>query len=1052
MLRSTKGASKARRDQINAEIRNLKELLPISDADKARISYLHIMSLACMYTRKSVFFSQDMSISARHEERRSGSLLSLDELSELMNSLPGFLLLISSEGKLLYLSDNVAEHLGHSMVDLVSQSDSVFDIIDPNDHFILRSNLVPTTTTDTDRLFRCRFNTSKFIRRQGAGNKLTLVRARCLSLPTSASPYWSSNPVWMCSCSPLEPRTPYPASSMNPLLTPPPDQSFFLACFHSRHARDMKLLDAHDRRDYVFTCLSHWSVEWLRGCIFLYLSVISVYFGSISVYLGYDVGTLRSRSWYSLLHPRDLSHASEKHCALLRESRERRVEMVVRVEALGGSWVWLFMVLQLETGDQPISCLNYVISESEAWSVRQQLCLEQNQLTLYLGGSGGAPYPDSLGLPCQSDPLASPDQVFTPSSSGLSAQSFDFNLPTSSQSSSDELGGAGPLDPRHPHCPPQQQQHLLLHPQEGFAQLGQWSGHTGPLQAKLESSTSSVSSPPFHPNMHLPPLHPLSPLAMPTPQLKGELECTPPYTPRFGGVSSFLFGDEQFGFDAFAAGASATALAGSGLPVTRVTSASCAQPLTTPHLGLPLPPEAARQKPHYGKLPLEHKMAASVEYTTMALPEIRGPLYVDVSHGHYPALPEGLLTPEASPTKQSFTPTFFPKSGREKEIERLEISLLAQYISAVAEGFYDNPLHPKPSDPRHPVAPQQSHQNEPVPAGELYPANAWAAMDFQPVPEESSLFEESIVVDMSPSSPNPLTSSSSSSSSSPFSPFSSSSSCYMQCSPPAPENWPSPCQSQVAQSPIGEYHFSSVQSARCNHPVGGGLLGPGLGEEGEAFSGMDLEMEEVEASMLPTSQSFSIPASPESALPPPTGTTALPAPAPAPGPSCAQSLLEELVAMETVFVADALMPPAVGQHPELYQLPLNSSPYGIYPGEHPHKHRDLHRPRPHLQAASTEGLDVEVVRASTEGVDVEVVRASTEGVDVEVIRASKHLGLLLEHRLDWGRSIKKRDALRLDRQGRRAGSVVDTELDSLMSVAERRILYKLMSVMDNGCH
>lgn len=57
MYRSTKGASKARRDQINAEIRNLKDLLPISEADKARLSYLHIMSLACMYTRKSVFFT-----------------------------------------------------------------------------------------------------------------------------------------------------------------------------------------------------------------------------------------------------------------------------------------------------------------------------------------------------------------------------------------------------------------------------------------------------------------------------------------------------------------------------------------------------------------------------------------------------------------------------------------------------------------------------------------------------------------------------------------------------------------------------------------------------------------------------------------------------------------------------------------------------------------------------------------------------------------------------------------------------------------------------------
>lgn len=58
MYRSTKGASKARRDQINAEIRNLKDLLPISDVDKARLSYLHIMSLACMYTRKSVYFNK----------------------------------------------------------------------------------------------------------------------------------------------------------------------------------------------------------------------------------------------------------------------------------------------------------------------------------------------------------------------------------------------------------------------------------------------------------------------------------------------------------------------------------------------------------------------------------------------------------------------------------------------------------------------------------------------------------------------------------------------------------------------------------------------------------------------------------------------------------------------------------------------------------------------------------------------------------------------------------------------------------------------------------
>lgn len=46
----------------------------------------------------------------------SGSALSLPELSDLLHTLPGFLLVLTSEGKLLHLSDTVAEHLGHSMV------------------------------------------------------------------------------------------------------------------------------------------------------------------------------------------------------------------------------------------------------------------------------------------------------------------------------------------------------------------------------------------------------------------------------------------------------------------------------------------------------------------------------------------------------------------------------------------------------------------------------------------------------------------------------------------------------------------------------------------------------------------------------------------------------------------------------------------------------------------------------------------------------------------------------------------------------------------------
>jgi len=48
-----------------------------------------------------------------------------------------------------------------------------------------------------------------------------------------------------------------------------------------------------------------------------------------------------------------------------------------------------------------------------------------------------------------------------------------------------------------------------------------------------------------------------------------------------------------------------------------------------------------------------------------------------------------------------------------------------------------------------------------------------------------------------------------------------------------------------------------------------------------------------------------------------------------------------------------------------------------------------------------------------------------------------------------GGRIKRRDARHLDRLVRRAESVVGTELDSLVSVAERRTLEKTLSILDN---
>lgn len=163
-------------------------------------------------------------------------------------------------------------------MDLVAQGDSIYDIIDPADHLTVRQQLALPSALDTgentllsqfnihpaalllpifvsqsftlslvflfthpDRLFRCRFNTSKSLRRQSAGNKLVLIRGRFHAHPPGA--YWAGNPVFTAFCAPLETR-PRPGPGPGP---GPGPASLFLAMFQSRHAKDLALLDISER-------------------------------------------------------------------------------------------------------------------------------------------------------------------------------------------------------------------------------------------------------------------------------------------------------------------------------------------------------------------------------------------------------------------------------------------------------------------------------------------------------------------------------------------------------------------------------------------------------------------------------------------------------------------------------------------------------------------------------------------------------------------------------------------------------------------------------------
>lgn len=584
--------------------------------------------------------------------------------------------------------------------------------------------------------------------------------------------------------------------------------------------------------------------------------------------------------------------------------------------------------------------------------MRQQLSSEQTQLTLVL--SAGTSQQESLSLQSP-ETLSSPDQVFTPGSSGLSGQSFDFSTAGCSVGSSDEPGSSAAEamqlegDPRSSISSLEEESFFQQHPTETPSAASSPTPVTVETVADLDFLTQNILLPPsfqLDPPLPVLPL-PLPPVPTSQAQQTKEFVCTPPYTPQVAGAS-FPFGEPLFSFDptgtttpppSATTATATTSLASSASSTAPPTTASSPAPPTTLSTKLPLAlptpstellfPIEPCSVSLYEKLPPTPDSPGDGDCTVMTLPEVRGPLYVDVPLGPLQFPPEGLLTPEASPGKQPCL-SFF---SLEREKERAEISLLAQHISSLAEGFYLDPLLSKLSPPSvsptsSPPSPFLSPAIETAESvhmlKEFYPIKAWRGLDI-PIflDDDDSLFEESILEallqdefapSLSPDLSSPLTS-----------PMPDPSS---PTSPQTPVCWRQPSQFE------GVGHVCSVQSAQCNSMAGCGATvaaEAGVKAEGE---GLAEEAMEIEVVSSPVSSCSSIPASPPLILTAsPSPTTSTPIASPTPAVSCTQSLLEELAVLEPMFGAGASIAPGLGQQPELYQLQCHPSPQCFHKGK-----------------------------------------------------------------------------------------------------------------------
>ncbi|CAH0731961.1 unnamed protein product, partial [Brenthis ino] len=326
--KSTKGASKMRRDLINAEISNLRDLLPLPPSTRQRLSQLQLMALVCVYVRKmnyfqQVFKSHDFSYQYQEQATPTPNI----GFSKAMN---GFMMMMTQNGKLLYISENAAEYLGHSMEDLLIHGDSVYDIIDRQDHQMVQLELNKGCNGETENIpktrhFFCRMNVSRNARRQMrfGDQKVVLVRGHYVSyLPLCSR----NEPVFLASCTPLampETRECVVHGATN--------------VFTTIHAMDMKILhiDANG--------------EW---------------------YLGWKKTDLADVSWYQILHWESLREAQTKHKLITQSDQDKCCILLVKLQQRSGQFLWVHVVLQVkdaaDTPRQFIVATNQVLSEEEA--------------------------------------------------------------------------------------------------------------------------------------------------------------------------------------------------------------------------------------------------------------------------------------------------------------------------------------------------------------------------------------------------------------------------------------------------------------------------------------------------------------------------------------------------------------------------------------------------------------------------------------------------------------------------------------------------------------
>uniref|UniRef100_UPI003AAE08CA hypoxia inducible factor 1 subunit alpha, like n=1 Tax=Centroberyx gerrardi TaxID=166262 RepID=UPI003AAE08CA len=335
----SRDAARCRRSQETEVFYELAHTLPLPHRVSAHLDKAAIMRVTLSFLRmhRLLRVGEKQEEEPEQEEEED----SMDAVYP--QALAGFVLVITEEGDMIYLSDSVSKHIGITQLELLGQS--VYDFIHPCDQEELRDLLTPRpgvsrkppAEQQSERNFFLRMKST--LTSRGRTVNIKSASWKVLHCTGYMRPLGSASPpaggVLTLLCEPV----PHPSSVEFPL-----DTSTFL----TRHSMDLRFTHCE---------------------------------GRVTELVGYEPDDLIGRSAYEFHHALDSDHVNKSLHTLL--SKGQVCTSHYRFLAKSGGFVWAetqATVLYNSKTSQPeaVVCLNFILSAVEqpdvVFSVEQTRC------------------------------------------------------------------------------------------------------------------------------------------------------------------------------------------------------------------------------------------------------------------------------------------------------------------------------------------------------------------------------------------------------------------------------------------------------------------------------------------------------------------------------------------------------------------------------------------------------------------------------------------------------------------------------------------------------